>query len=98
MRKCIMVKVRGKRNTHVVCKKQVNFSKTGGKFLKIGGNNNSERNRGKCTGIGKIGGIRNLWSMTKKRLSKILADENREIFRERQNVENFRQSLKFFRK
>jgi len=28
MRKCIMVKVGGKRNTHKVCKKQVNFWKT----------------------------------------------------------------------
>ena len=27
-------------NTHKVCKKLVNFSKTGGKFLKVGGNNN----------------------------------------------------------
>ena len=27
---------RGKRNTHKVWKKQVNFSKTGGKFFKIG--------------------------------------------------------------
>ena len=30
MHKCIMVKVGGKRNTHKVCKKQVNFSKIGG--------------------------------------------------------------------
>src|SRR6218665_2626825 len=30
MHKCTMVKVGGKRNTHKVCKKQVNFSKTGG--------------------------------------------------------------------
>src|SRR6218665_3287004 len=32
MHKCIMVKVGGKRNAQKVCKKQVNFSKTGGKF------------------------------------------------------------------
>src|SRR6218665_2728557 len=37
MHKCIMVKVGRKRNTHKVCKKQVNFSKTGRKFLKVGG-------------------------------------------------------------
>jgi len=36
MHKCIMVKVGEKRNTHKVCKKQVNFSKTGGTFLKVG--------------------------------------------------------------
>src|SRR6218665_1504600 len=30
MHKCIMVKAEGTRNTHKVCKKQVNFSKTGG--------------------------------------------------------------------
>ena len=35
MHKCIMVKVGGKRNTHKVCKKQMNFSKTGGKFFKV---------------------------------------------------------------
>ena len=34
MHKCIMVKVGGKRNTHKVCKKQVNFSKTGGNLSK----------------------------------------------------------------
>jgi len=54
----------GKRNTQKLCKKQVNFSKTGGKFLKVGG---------KCTETGKIGG----WSMTKKMSSEILSDENR---------------------
>ena len=62
----------------------MNFSKRGGKFFKVGGGNNNFRERGgKCTEIGKIGGIRNLWSMTKKRSSEILADEIREIFRER---------------
>src|SRR6218665_2024178 len=30
MHKCTMVKVGGKQNTQKVCKKQVNFSKTGG--------------------------------------------------------------------
>jgi len=38
MHKCIVVKVGGKQNTHKVCKKQVNFSKTEGKFFKVGGN------------------------------------------------------------
>jgi len=33
MYECIMVKAEGKRNTHV-CKKQVNFSKTGVNFSK----------------------------------------------------------------
>src|SRR6218665_213147 len=37
MHKCIMVKVGGKRNTSKVCKKQVNFSKTRGKFVKAEG-------------------------------------------------------------
>ena len=52
MRKCIMVKVGGKRNTHKVCKKLVNFSKTG---RKVGGNNNFCETEGKCTQTGKIG-------------------------------------------
>jgi len=68
VRKCIMVKVGGKRITHKVCnKKQVNFSKTEGKilqsrgeiiiiFAKNGGNALKEGNRG----------ILNSWSMTKK--------------------------------
>ena len=37
MHKCIMVKVGGKRNIRKVCKKQVNLSKTGRKFVKVGG-------------------------------------------------------------
>jgi len=49
-------KTRGKRNTHKACKKQVNFSKTGGKFVKVGGNNNFRETGGKCTETGKIGG------------------------------------------
>src|SRR6218665_174557 len=83
MHNCIMVKVRGKRNTHKVCKKQVNILKTRGKFFKVGGNNNFRETGGKCTEIWKIGrGIRNLWSMTKKS-SEMLVDENRKIFREK---------------
>jgi len=35
-----MVKVGGKQNTHKVCQKHVNLTKTGGKFFKVGGNNN----------------------------------------------------------
>jgi len=34
MHKCIMVKEGGKGNTHKVCKKHANFSKTEGKFFK----------------------------------------------------------------
>ena len=34
--KCIMVKIGGKQNIHKVCKKQVNFSKAGRKFVKVG--------------------------------------------------------------
>ena len=56
MHKCIMVKVGGKRNTHKVCKKQLNFSKTGEKLFKLGGNNNFRGTGGKCTETGKIGG------------------------------------------
>src|SRR6218665_2666863 len=41
------------------------------------------------------GEIRNFGSITKKRSSDILADENREIFRERYNLENFPESGKF---
>jgi len=40
MHKCITVKVGGKRNTRKVCKKQVNFSKTGGNLKSRGENNN----------------------------------------------------------
>ena len=56
MHKCIMVKVGGKRNTHKVCKKQVNFYKTDWKFFKVGGNNNFRETVGKCTESGKLGG------------------------------------------
>ena len=48
MHKCIMVKIGEKQNTHKVCKKQVNFSKTEGEicqsrweiiiFVKLGEN------------------------------------------------------------
>jgi len=51
---------RGKRNTDKVCKKQVNFSKTGEKIFKVGRNNNFCETGGKCTETGKIGRIRNL--------------------------------------
>ena len=56
MHKCIMVKIGGKGNTHKVCKKQVNFCKTEGKFLKAEGNNNFRETEGKCTETEKIGG------------------------------------------
>jgi len=51
-----MVKVGGKRNTHEVYKKQVNFLKTGENL--IWGNNNFRETGGKCrpTETGKIGG------------------------------------------
>jgi len=55
MHKCIMLKVGGN-EMNKVCKKQVNFSKTGGKIFKVGGNNNFRENRGKCTETRKIGG------------------------------------------
>ena len=38
MRKCIMVKLGGNEK-HKVCKKHVNFTKSGQKFAKVGGNN-----------------------------------------------------------
>ena len=47
---------RGKRNTRKVCKKPVNLSKTGGKFVKVGGNNNFRETGGECTETAKIGG------------------------------------------
>src|SRR6218665_2884492 len=56
MHKCIMVKVGVKRIPHEVCKKQVNFSKTGGGFFKVVGNNNFRETVGKCTETGEIGG------------------------------------------
>jgi len=40
MNKCIMVKVGEKRNTRKVCKKNVNFTKSGGNFAKVGGKKN----------------------------------------------------------
>jgi len=36
MHKCIMVKLKGKRKTHKVCEKDVNFMKSEGKFAKVG--------------------------------------------------------------
>ena len=60
MHKCIMVKAGGKRNTRKVCKEQMNLSKTGGKFVKVGGNKNFHKNfretGGKCTETAKTGG------------------------------------------
>jgi len=35
-----MNQARGNKKTHKVCKKHVNFTKSGGKFGKVGGNNN----------------------------------------------------------
>ena len=58
--KCIVVKVGGKRNTHKVCKKDVNFSKTEGTFFKVEGNNNF-RETGESSKQEKLGEIRNLW-------------------------------------
>src|SRR6218665_1382506 len=44
-------------NTRKVCKKQVNLSKTGGKFVKIGGKEKYFRETGgKCIETAKIGG------------------------------------------
>ena len=56
MHKCIMVKVVGKGNTRKVCKMQVNLSKTGGKFVKVGGKIIIFTKQGECTETGKIGG------------------------------------------
>jgi len=49
---------RGKRNAHKVCKKLLNLLKTGGgKFVKLGGNNNFCETGEKCTiKTGKIEG------------------------------------------
>src|SRR6218665_1284351 len=68
MHKCIMAKVGGK-NTQKVCKKLLNFLKTGGEICESrGGNENFCQSGGKCTKRGKIiGEIQNLWSMTKKK-------------------------------
>src|SRR6218665_1446573 len=67
MHKCIMVKVGGG-NTHKVCKKLVNFPKTGVEICESRGGNNFRQSGGKCTKTGKIGvEIQNLWSMTKKK-------------------------------
>src|SRR6218665_2241260 len=70
MHKCIVVKVGGrKRNTHKVCKKQVNLSKTGGKFVKVGGRiiftKQGENVLKQCENRGEI---ENFWSMTKKKV------------------------------
>src|SRR6218665_134885 len=82
-------------NTRKVCK-QVNLPKTGEKICKSRGERIIfAKQGGKCTETAKIGGIRNLWSMTKKkekRSSEILSDESQEIFREKVKL------LKFFRK
>jgi len=51
---------RGKRKTHEVFKKYVHFTKSWGKFAKVGGKYLS-RNRGKCSETAKIWGIQNLW-------------------------------------
>ena len=86
---------RGKRNTHKVCKKQVNFSKTGGKLFKVGGIIIFAKQGEMYWNRENKGEIRNLWSMTKKRSSEILADENREIFREKVKFWKFSRVWKF---
>ena len=55
MHKCIMVKgqSREKRNTHKVCKKLVNFSKTGGKIFKSRGNKKFRETEGNVLKQGK---------------------------------------------
>src|SRR6218665_1045873 len=80
MHKCIMVKVGETKNTKTM-QKHVNLPKIAGKSLKVGGKNNFVEIGGKCIEVVKIGG--NLWWMTKKRSSEILADENRKNFREK---------------
>ena len=74
---------RGKRNAQKVCKNDVNFMKVGVDFLRV----RDQRNWGKFW---------NLWSMTKKRSSETFADENRNFFWKRSNMENFRRSLRNF--
>ena len=56
MYKCFIVKVGGKRETQKVCKKHVNFTKSGRKFLEVGGNKKNYEIRWKCTETAKIGG------------------------------------------
>ena len=56
MHKCIMVKVGGKRNTHKVRKKQVNFSKTGGNLSKQREIIIFAKQEGKCIETAKMGG------------------------------------------
>ena len=51
MHKCIMVKVGGE-ITRKVCKKLLNFSKTGGEILKSMGHNKFSRIRGECSKTG----------------------------------------------
>jgi len=53
MHKCIIVKAEGKRNAPKVCKKQVNLSKIGEKFVKVGGNNNFRETEGNVLKQGK---------------------------------------------
>src|SRR6218665_3219465 len=73
MHKCIMVKVWGKRNTHKVCKKQVNF-RNQREICKSRGKNNFLERGGKYSETGKMWGenskvggkIQNSGSMTKK--------------------------------
>src|SRR6218665_1503130 len=68
MHKCIMVKVGGE-ITLKVCKKLLNFSKTGGKILKSrGGIINFANQGGNAVKQAKQGEIRNLWPMTKKKV------------------------------
>jgi len=54
MHKCIMVKLCGKRKTHKVCKKHVNFTKSEGKCVKLGGNNKFREIGWEYTEIAKI--------------------------------------------
>src|SRR6218665_1126691 len=54
LHKCVMVKAWGKRKTQKVCKKDANFTQSGGKFAKVGGNENLSE-IGEWTERAKIG-------------------------------------------
>ena len=74
------------RNTHKVCKKKVNFQKTEGDIFESRGEiKKIAKQGGRCTKTEEIGGIRNLWSMTKKRHQKFVRMRIENVFGKRQH-------------
>ena len=87
-------------NTRKVCKKLLNFLKTGGEIFETGGNYKFSRIGGKCSKTGKIGGNPKFVGDDLKKEKKVVRNFWRmkmgNFFGKRENFRNFPESTKFF--